>query len=61
MGRRKTPVFRDGSKKQSNDDGKIKAIRTWDDIDHDSEDECNYYYLLSLGWDISPPPKKKLI
>ncbi|KAI7855374.1 Sas10 C-terminal domain-containing protein [Circinella umbellata] len=39
MGRRKTPVFRDGSKKQSNDDGKIKAIRTWDDIDHDSEDE----------------------
>ncbi|KAG2216497.1 hypothetical protein INT45_006842 [Circinella minor] len=39
MGRRKTPVFRDGSKKQSNDDGKIKAIQTWDDIDHDSEDE----------------------
>ncbi|KAI9264157.1 Sas10 C-terminal domain-containing protein [Phascolomyces articulosus] len=39
MGRRKTPVFRDGSKKQSRDDGKINAIRTWDDIDHDSEDE----------------------
>ena len=46
MGKRKTPVFRDGSKKQSHDDGKIKAIRTWDDIDHDSEDECNYLLRL---------------
>ncbi|KAI9494651.1 Sas10 C-terminal domain-containing protein [Zychaea mexicana] len=39
MGKRKTPVFRDGSAKQSGEDGKIKAIRTWDDVEHDSEDE----------------------
>lgn len=43
MGKKKTPVFRDGSKQSVNkDDGKIKAIRTWDDIEHDSEDECTY-------------------
>ncbi|KAI8136776.1 Sas10 C-terminal domain-containing protein [Fennellomyces sp. T-0311] len=40
MGKRKTPVFRDASKAQSSrDDSKINAIKTWDDIDHDSEDE----------------------
>lgn len=43
MGKKKAPVFRDGSKQSVNkDDGKIKAIRTWDDIEHDSEDECTY-------------------
>ena len=42
MGKRKTPVFRDASKTQSiQEESKRKAIKTWDDIDHDSEDECN--------------------
>ncbi|KAI9322501.1 Sas10 C-terminal domain-containing protein [Dichotomocladium elegans] len=40
MGKKKAPVFRDGSANQINrDDGKIKAIRTWNDIEHDSEDD----------------------
>ncbi|KAI8098147.1 Sas10 C-terminal domain-containing protein [Gilbertella persicaria] len=40
MGKRKTPVFRDAKKANTNtDDSKINAIHTWDDIEHDSEDE----------------------
>ncbi|KAI9300607.1 Sas10 C-terminal domain-containing protein [Cunninghamella echinulata] len=39
MGKKRGVVFRDGSKKTRNDEGKINAINTWDDIDHDSEDE----------------------
>lgn len=41
MGKRKTPVFRKGTAEQDPSKGdKIKAIRTWDDIEHDSEDDC---------------------
>ncbi|KAG0745088.1 hypothetical protein G6F57_001395 [Rhizopus arrhizus] len=40
MGKRKTPVFRKGTAEQDPSKGdKIKAIRTWDDIEHDSEDD----------------------
>ncbi|KAI7882154.1 hypothetical protein K492DRAFT_206319 [Lichtheimia hyalospora FSU 10163] len=41
MGKKKAPVFRDASAKKKNEDegASIKAIRTWDDIEHDSEDE----------------------
>ncbi|KAI8382354.1 Sas10 C-terminal domain-containing protein [Blakeslea trispora] len=40
MGKRKTPVFRDSKKDLDTPrDSKIKAIRTWDDVEHDSEDE----------------------
>lgn len=45
MGKKKAPVFRDASaKNKSNQDegASIKAIRTWDDIEHDSEDECRW-------------------
>lgn len=45
MGKKKVPVFRDASaKKKNNEDegASIKAIRTWDDIEHDSEDECTW-------------------
>ena len=41
MGKRKTPVFRDSKKDLDTPrDSKINAIRTWDDVEHDSEDEC---------------------
>ncbi|KAF7730140.1 hypothetical protein EC973_002748 [Apophysomyces ossiformis] len=42
MGKKRTPIFRasKASETQTRDEGKIKAIRTWDDIEHDSEDEC---------------------
>ncbi|ORZ21611.1 Sas10 C-terminal domain-domain-containing protein [Absidia repens] len=40
MGKKKSTVFRKGSNKQSDvSDGKINAIKTWDDIEHDSEDD----------------------
>ncbi|OBZ90775.1 Uncharacterized protein C3B8.09 [Choanephora cucurbitarum] len=40
MGKRKTPVFRDSKKDLDTPrDSKINAIRTWDDVEHDSEDE----------------------
>ncbi|KAI8341148.1 Sas10 C-terminal domain-containing protein [Chlamydoabsidia padenii] len=40
MGKKKSTVFRKGSTKNNTiDDGKINAINTWDDIEHDSEDE----------------------
>ncbi|KAI9477948.1 MAG: Sas10 C-terminal domain-containing protein [Benjaminiella poitrasii] len=43
MGKKKTPVFRQGKKTASNEydreGDKFDAIRTWDDIEHDSEDE----------------------
>lgn len=45
MGKKKAPVFRDAAanKKKNEDEGaSIKAIRTWDDIEHDSEDECGW-------------------
>lgn len=42
MGKKKTPVFRNGADNEVNStkDDKINAIRTWDDVEHDSEDEC---------------------
>lgn len=42
MGKKKTPVFRNGADNETNStkDDKINAIRTWDDIEHDSEDDC---------------------
>lgn len=42
MGKKKTPVFRNGADNEANStkDDKINAIRTWDDIEHDSEDDC---------------------
>lgn len=47
MGKKKTPVFRNGADNEANStkDDKINAIRTWDDVEHDSEDECK----LKLG------------
>ncbi|CAO3636788.1 unnamed protein product [Mucor fragilis] len=41
MGKKKTPVFRNAADKEasSSKDDKINAIRTWDDIEHDSEDD----------------------
>ncbi|EPB81211.1 hypothetical protein HMPREF1544_03673 [Mucor circinelloides 1006PhL] len=41
MGKKKTPVFRNGADNEANStkDDKINAIRTWDDIEHDSEDD----------------------
>ncbi|KAI8388429.1 Sas10 C-terminal domain-containing protein [Radiomyces spectabilis] len=41
MGKKKTAVFRDAKAKSADprQGDKIKAIRTWDDIEHDSEDE----------------------
>ncbi|KAL9555883.1 hypothetical protein PS6_002601 [Mucor atramentarius] len=41
MGKKKTPVFRNGADNETNStkDDKINAIRTWDDIEHDSEDD----------------------
>lgn len=43
MGKKKTPVFRQGKDKASSkDSGKVKAIRTWDDVEHDSEDDCKF-------------------
>lgn len=52
MGKKKAPVFRDASaKNKSNQDegASIKAIRTWDDIEHDSEDECRWIYTSLLN------------
>lgn len=47
MGKRKTPVFRKGTAEQDPSKGdKIKAIRTWDDIEHDSEDDCKERKLI---------------
>jgi hypothetical protein len=42
MGKKKTPVFRNGADNEINStkNDKINAIRTWDDVEHDSEDEC---------------------
>lgn len=42
MGKKKTPVFRNGADKDNDPTkgNKINAIRTWDDIEHDSEDDC---------------------
>jgi U3 small nucleolar RNA-associated protein 3 len=41
MGKKKSAVFRKGSdKNQVVEDGKINAINTWNDVEHDSEDEC---------------------
>ncbi|KAK4521214.1 vesicular-fusion protein S17 [Mucor velutinosus] len=41
MGKKKTPVFRNAAKNEANSskDDKVNAIRTWDDIEHDSEDD----------------------
>lgn len=47
MGKKKSAVFRNGADKtvdaSSND--KIDAIKTWDDVEHDSEDDCKWEYL----------------
>jgi U3 small nucleolar RNA-associated protein 3 len=44
MGKKKTPVFRNGADKDhdSTKGDKIDAIRTWDDVEHDSEDDCEF-------------------
>lgn len=44
MGKKKTPVFRNAADKDidSSKDDKLDAIRTWDDIEHDSEDDCKF-------------------
>ncbi|GAA5807270.1 hypothetical protein MFLAVUS_000627 [Mucor flavus] len=41
MGKKKTAVFRNGAENNSDStkEDKIKAIRTWNDVEHDSEDE----------------------
>ncbi|KAG0189779.1 hypothetical protein DFQ28_002909 [Apophysomyces sp. BC1034] len=41
MGKKRTPIFRSSSASNTNsrDNDKIKAIRTWGDVEHDSEDE----------------------
>ncbi|CEG70642.1 hypothetical protein RMATCC62417_06504 [Rhizopus microsporus] len=40
MGKKKTPVFRKAATQEDpSKNDKIKAIRTWDDIEHDSEDD----------------------
>ncbi|CEP15399.1 hypothetical protein [Parasitella parasitica] len=41
MGKKKTSVFRNGAARESvsTGDEKINAIKTWNDIEHDSEDE----------------------
>ncbi|KAF1801356.1 Sas10 C-terminal domain-containing protein [Mucor lusitanicus] len=41
MGKKKTPVFRNAADNEANSskDDKMNAIRTWDDIEHDSEDD----------------------
>ncbi|KAI8987937.1 Sas10 C-terminal domain-containing protein [Mycotypha africana] len=43
MGKKKAPIFRNGANKSnsetSGDNDKIAAIRTWNDVEHDSEDE----------------------
>ncbi|CAO3590132.1 unnamed protein product [Absidia cylindrospora] len=40
MGKKKSTVFRKGASKQNDiSNGKINAINTWDDIEHDSEDD----------------------
>lgn len=43
MGRKRTPVFRKAEDVGpiNRNAAKIKAINTWDDVEHDSEDECN--------------------
>jgi hypothetical protein len=42
MGKKKTPVFRNGADKDVDftEGAKIDAIKTWDDVEHDSEDDC---------------------
>lgn len=46
MGKKKTPVFRKAvTQEDPSKNDKIKAIRTWDDIEHDSEDDCKSFYL----------------
>lgn len=49
MGKKKTPVFRNAADKEasSSKDDKINAIRTWDDIEHDSEDDCKWIVLTA--------------
>ncbi|KAI9272032.1 Sas10 C-terminal domain-containing protein [Sporodiniella umbellata] len=40
MGKKKTPVFRKGNvEENSKKGGNVKAIRTWNDVEHDSEDD----------------------
>ncbi|KAI8636974.1 Sas10 C-terminal domain-containing protein [Parasitella parasitica] len=41
MGKKRTPVFRNGADSEINSskDGKVNTIKTWGDIEHDSEDE----------------------
>lgn len=50
MGKRKTPVFRQGKDQNTTpkDNGKVKAIRTWDDVEHDSEDDCKRFMSIFL-------------
>lgn len=44
MGKKKAAVFRDGAEStfDTTKGDKIAAIRTWDDVEHDSEDDCKF-------------------
>lgn len=45
MGKKKSAVFRNGadSALDTTKGDKIDAIRTWDDVEHDSEDDCKFF------------------
>lgn len=47
MGKKKAAVFRDGAESalDSTKGDKIDAIRTWNDVEHDSEDDCKFSKL----------------
>jgi hypothetical protein len=38
-----------GDDKYDNQAGRIEAINSWDDIEHDSEDECNLSFKFLLN------------
>jgi hypothetical protein len=39
---RKREIFDPSQDYESRTTGKVKAINTWDDIEHDEEDQCMY-------------------
>lgn len=49
MGRKKKTFYKPsiqietGNDRYDNQAGRIEAINSWDDIEHDSEDECNLF------------------
>lgn len=46
MGKKKSAVFRNGADNalDTTKGDKIDAIRTWDDVEHDSEDDCKFFF-----------------